>query len=184
MTPDARGGLRSAGPPVARRVSSYDTPATTTISRGVTNSIMPAIYGSRTTITQGPGYVVIRNEMIREVRVVPLDGRPAGRNIRTYMGDPRALGGATLVIETTNFTDKTAMAGRHRQTRACRAVTPVDAGTLRHGSRSPIRRAAQTVHGRVRSTSKPGYEIYEYACHEGNYGLANMLSAARADEKQ
>ena len=63
------------------------------ISRGVTSSIMPAIYGNGTSITQGPGYVVIRNEMIREVRVIPLDGRPhAGRNIRMYMGDARALG--------------------------------------------------------------------------------------------
>ena len=160
------------------------------ISRGVTSSIMPAIYGNGTNIMQGPGYVVIRNEMIREVRVIPLDGRPhAGRNIRMYMGDPRGhWEGNALVIETTNFTDRTAIAGGAIPTDTMRLIerlTPVDDGAIRYEFtvEDP---ASYTRPFKVAFNldAKPGYEIYEYACHEGNYGLANMLSAARADEQK
>src|SRR5437764_4261180 len=75
------------------------------ISRGVTGSIFPVIYGNGQQFVQAPGYVTILQEMVHEARVIPLDGRPhASPNIRTYMGDPRGhWDGNTLVIETTNF---------------------------------------------------------------------------------
>jgi hypothetical protein len=75
------------------------------ISRGVTGSIFPVVYGNGQQIIQAPGYVTILEEMVHEARVIPLDGRPhAGPNIRSYMGDSRGhWEGNTLVVETTNF---------------------------------------------------------------------------------
>ena len=83
------------------------------ISRGITSSILPAIYGNGTRILQGPGYVVVQNEMIHENRVIPLDGRPhVGQAIRTYMGDSRGrFEGGALVVDTTNFSSRTAVGG-------------------------------------------------------------------------
>ncbi len=137
------------------------------ITRGVVGSILPVIYGNGTSIEQGPGVVVIRNEMIHEARVVPLDGGPhVGGDIHMYMGDPRGRWeGNTLVVE---------------------RFTPVAAGVLRYEFTvdDPL---TYTRPWKVALdlTTRPGYDrIYEYACHEGNYGLANMLSAARADEKR
>src|SRR4030095_945203 len=75
------------------------------ISRGVAGSILPVIYGNGTQILQGPGYVLVLQEMVHEARVIPLDNRPhAGSNVRSYMGDSRGRWeGNTLVVETTNF---------------------------------------------------------------------------------
>lgn len=193
MTPDGqrRGAERRAARFAHGESDSYEYHSNydRCITRGVTGSIMPAIYGNGTSIMQGPGVVVIRNEMIREVRVIPLDGRPhVGKNVHMYMGDPRGhWDGNTLVVETTNFTDKTAIGGGTLHSERLRLVerfTPIDARTLRYEF-TVDDPATYTRPWKVAFdlTPKPGYEIYEYACHEGNYGLANMLSAARAEEK-
>jgi hypothetical protein len=162
------------------------------LTRGLVGSIVPVIYGNGTEIVQAPGVVVIRNEMIHEARVIPLDGRAhAGAGVRLWMGDSRGrFEGDTLVIETTNFTDRTGLGGNgngavHSENlRLVERLRRVDADTVRYEF---------TVHDPETYTqpwtvafdldSRPGYEIYEYACHEGNYGLANMLSAARAEER-
>ena len=162
------------------------------ISRGVTGSILPVIYGNGTQILQAPGYVVIRNEMIHEARVIPLDSRPhADPSVHTWMGDARGrFEGDTLVIETTNFTDRTGIGGNGNgavhstELKLVERLTRVDADTLLYefAVHDPtIYTQPWTV--RFELNRKTGYEIYEYACHEGNYGLANMLSAARADER-
>src|SRR5688572_8464525 len=162
------------------------------LTRGVVGSIVPVIYGNGTQIVQAPGVVVIRNEMIHEARVIPLDGSAhAGAGVKMWMGDSRGhFQGDTLVIETTNFTDRTGLGGNgngavHSESlRLVERLRRVDADTLRYEF---------TVHDEETYTqpwtvafdldSRPGYEIYEYACHEGNLGLANMLSAARAEER-
>ncbi len=162
------------------------------ITRGVVGSILPVIYGNGTQVVQAPGVVVIRNEMIHEARVIPLDGSAhPGAGVRMWMGDSRGrFDGDTLVIETTNFTDRTGLGGNgngavHSENlRLVERLHRVDADTLRYEF---------TVHDPETYTrpwtvafdldSRPGYEIYEYACHEGNLGLANMLSAARAEER-
>src|SRR6185436_4959855 len=79
------------------------------ITRGMVGSLTPAIYNAGNEIVQAPGYVVIRNEMIHEARVVPLDGRaPLGPAFKQWVGDSRGhFDGDTLVVETTNFTDRT-----------------------------------------------------------------------------
>jgi hypothetical protein len=163
------------------------------ITRGVTGSILPVIYGNGTDIMQGPGYVVIRNEMIHEARLVPLDQRPRlGKSILQYMGDPRGhWEGDTLVVESINFTDNTGLGGNgngaihSEHLRLIERFTRTDPGTI-HYEFTVDDPTTYTRPWKVALdlTAKPEYRtIYEYACHEGNYGLANMLSAARADEK-
>jgi hypothetical protein len=156
------------------------------ISRGLAGSIIPVIYGNGTQIMQAPGYVVLRHEMIHESRVIPLDGRPhADAEVRMWMGDSRGhWEGDTLVVETTNFTDRTgigANGGGAIHSEALRLVerfTRVD-DSIRYEFtvHDPI---VYTEPWTVRFTldSRPGYEIFEYACHEGNYGLRNMLAVA------
>jgi hypothetical protein len=160
------------------------------ITRGVVSSILPAIYGNGTRIEQGPGVVVIRNEMIHEARVVPIDSKAPrlGRGIHLYMGDPRGhWDGNTLVVDSTNFTDRIGVGGG------------TVASTALHLVERFTRTASDTIHyeftvddpetftatwtAALDLNGKPGYEIYEYACHEGNYGLRNMLSASRADDR-
>jgi hypothetical protein len=186
---DARRAARTRGSPASYRdFSNYDR----CISRGVVGSILPVIYGNGTQIMQAPGVVVIRNEMIHEARVVPLDGgEHADAAVKMWLGDSRGRWeGDTLVIETTNFTGRTGLGGNgngpaHSDSlRLVERLTRIDSDTVRYEF---------TVHDpqtytqpwtvRFDLDEKPGYEIYEYACHEGNYGLANMLSAARAEER-
>ena len=179
---------RGGGPASYDDFTTYDR----CITRGVTGSILPVIYGNGTSILQSPGFVAIRNEMIHETRVVPLDPRPRiGHDIHLYMGDPRGRWeGDTLVIESTNFTDRTGIGGNGNgslhsdELRLVERLTRVDANTLRYEftvNDPKIYTRPWTI--RFDLAAKPGYEIYEYACHEGNYGLRNMLSAARAEER-
>jgi hypothetical protein len=162
------------------------------LTRGLVGSIVPVIYGNGTQIVQAPGVVVIRNEMIHEARVIPLDGSAhAGAGVRLWMGDSRGrFDGDTLVIETTNFTDRTGLGGNGNGAVHSENLTlverlrRVDADTLRY--EFTVNDPETYTHAWTAAfdlDSRPGYEIYEYACHEGNLGLANMLSAARAEER-
>jgi hypothetical protein len=163
------------------------------ITRGIPGSMMPGIYGMSYQIVQGPGYVAIRYEMIHEARIIPLDGRPhVGQNLRTYMGDARGRwDGNTLVVETTNFNGRTGSdngypspeQGTSPNLRIVERFTPVGATALEW---SVTLDDAQTwtkpwtfAMNLTKDASEP---IFEYACHEGNYGLRNILSAARAEE--
>jgi hypothetical protein len=160
------------------------------ITRGVISSILPAIYGNGTRIEQGPGVVVISNEMIHEARVIPIDSRTPrlGRNIHLYMGDPRGhWDGATLVVDSTNFTDKLGVGGGSVASTSLHLVerftrTAPDTIHYEFTVDDPETFTAQWT-AALDLNANPGYEIYEYACHEGNYGMRNMLSASRADDK-
>jgi hypothetical protein len=136
---------------------------------------------------QGPGYVAIRYEMIHEARVIPLDSHThVGRNIQLDMGDARGhWDGDTLVVETTNFKDRSvyrnanaaALKLTERFTKIAPnrvkwSVTVDDPGTWTR---------AWTF--AMPLTQNDGEPLMPYECHEGNYGLKNILSAARADEK-
>jgi hypothetical protein len=165
------------------------------ITRGVPGSMMPVIYGNSYQIIQAPGYVAIRYEMIHETRIIPLDRRPhVGESIRTYMGDARGhWDGATLVVETTNFNGRNAadVAGYGSPDRgatpALRVVerfTPV----ARNAIAWSVTLDDAATWGRpwtfgMSLTKDETQPVFEYACHEGNYGLTNILSAARAEEK-
>jgi hypothetical protein len=157
------------------------------ITRGLPGSMMPAIYGDSYQIVQSPGYVAIRYEMVHETRIIPLDGRPPlGTAIRQYMGDGRGhWEGNTLVVETTNFrgnstyrnanADTMRLIERFTRTAPDKvewAVTVDDPATW-----------ARPWTFSMPLTSDDNEPIFEYACHEGNYGLRNILSGARVEEK-
>jgi hypothetical protein len=166
------------------------------ITRGLLGSVIPVVYNNGNQILQAPGYVVFRNEMIHESRVIPLDGRPhVGPAIRLYMGDSRGhWEGNTLVVETTNLTDKDAIGSNG-------AGYPGDPGY--HSSEMKLiekftRTGAKTMDYRAtvvdpKTWTQPwtmliqlerndNYQIMEYACHEGNYAMTDILSGARVAE--
>ncbi len=167
-------------------LSSYDR----CITRGVTGSFFPSIYGNGSQILQAPGMVAIRYEMIHETRIIPLDGRPhAGLGLRSYMGDPRGhFEGDTLVVETTNFIGGKVDVGGvpySEDLKLTERFTRVDANTIDYKVTIDDPKtfiAPWTVEFPIRH--EPGYRIFEYACHEGNHAMHNRLSAARAEEKQ
>ena len=143
---------------------------------------MPAIYGNSYQILQGPGFVAIRYEMIHETRVIPLDGRPhVGTRITSYMGDARGhWEGNTLVVETTNFTaDRNR--GASEKLRLIERFKPVAPDTVEWSvtvDDPNMDQAMDLCDGPDEETTQ---QPFEYACHEGNYGLHNILSAARAE---
>jgi len=164
------------------------------ISRGVTGSIFPVIYGNGQQIVQGPGYVTIMQEMVHEARVIPLDGRPhAGQNIRSYMGDARGhWEGSTLVVETTNFLgNRTGMAGNGGGTpltdalRLTERFTRVGPAEIKYEvTVDDPKTYPRPFKVAFPLTQEPGYQNFEYACHEGNYAMFDSLSGARAQEKR
>ena len=162
------------------------------ITRGVLGSAFPNQYGSGMQIHQSPGFVVIRYEMVHEARVIPLDRRPhVSPAMQTYMGDPRgSWDGDTLVVETTNFNGRTGSYARNGDgnptTTALRLVERFrlrDTGTLLYevlvDDPQTFVRPWRVAFPLSRDES---YLLHEYACHEGNYALANILRAARAAE--
>jgi hypothetical protein len=154
------------------------------ITRGLPGSMMPAIYGNSYQIHQGPGFVAIRYEMIHETRIIPLDGRShVSSRIPTYMGDARGRWeGNTLVVETTNFREPNRGASQNlRLIERFKAVAPnrVEWSVTFDDAATWVRPWTFAMN----LTKDPTQEPFEYACHEGNYGLANILSAARAEEK-
>jgi hypothetical protein len=160
------------------------------ITRGVISSILPAIYGNGTRFLQGPGYVIVQNEMIHEDRVIPTNNAAPrlGKDIHLYMGDPRGhWEGNTLVVDSTNFTDKIGVGGGGVVSTSLHLIekftrTAPDTIHYEFTVDDPVTYTAKWT-AALDLASKPGYEIYEYACHEGNYGLRNMLSASRADDR-
>src|SRR5262245_34768732 len=164
------------------------------ITRGVTGSIFPVIYGNGQQIVQAPGFVTILQEMVHEARVIPLDGRPhAGPNTRSYMGDPRGhWEGNTLVVETTNFLgNKTGVGGGNGGgLPTSDALKLVERFTRVGPSEVKYEVTIDDPKTYVRPfkvgfplTQEPGYQNFEYACHEGNNAMFNSLSGARAQEK-
>jgi len=160
------------------------------ITRGVPGSMIPVMYGNSYVIAQSPGVVVITYEIVHEARVIPLDGRPRlNAAIRQHMGDSRGrFDGDTLVVETTSFRAGNNMGGYFRYAdenlRLTERFTRVDADTLRY----EFTVDDPTVWARPWTAAiywkKSNGEIYEYACHEGNYSLSGMLSALRAEEAE
>jgi hypothetical protein len=162
------------------------------ITRGIPNSMMPAGYGSRYDITQSPDSVVIRYEMIHEARVIPLDSRAESREHsratqgpRKYLGDARAWwDGDTLVVETTNFRPETAPQGASEHVKMTERFIPVSATEL--DWRVTFEDAAVwtqpwTFEMPLTKVDR-SQQMFEYACHEGNLAMRNILSAARKEE--
>jgi hypothetical protein len=164
------------------------------ISRGVTGSILPVIYGNGQQIVQAPGYVTILQEMVHEARVIPLGGRPhAGANVRSYMGDPRGhWEGSTLIVETTNFLNNRTGIGLNGggtptsdALKLTERYTRVGAGEIRYEvTVDDPKTYTRPFKVAFPLTQEPGYQNFEYACHEGNYAMFDSLSGARAKERE
>jgi hypothetical protein len=158
------------------------------ITRGVPGSMMPAIYGNAYEIVQGQGFVAIRYEMIHEARVIPLDGRPhVGQGVRLDMGDARGhFEGDTLVIETTNFRQRSAYRNANAENfRLIERFKPVAPNTLEWSVTidDPSTWTRNWTFAMNLTRGGADKQPFEYACHEGNYGMQNMLSAARKAEQ-
>jgi hypothetical protein len=158
------------------------------ITRGIAG-IFPVLYGNGLRIMQTPNEVIISYEMIHDTRVVHLDGRPhVGPKIRQYLGD--SVGhweGETLVVETTNFTDRVgAFNGPNsEQLKVTERFTRIDPQMIDYRIRieDPAMYVAPfTI--RYTITQQPDYNLYEYSCHEGNGAVVNALSGERAYDRE
>lgn len=164
------------------------------ISRGVLGSAFPNIYSSVTWILQIPGFVIISHEMIHETRVIPLDGRShINAGIRQWMGNSRGRwDGDTLVVETTNFNGRTGSHARNGDgnptstaLRLVERIRLLDADTLEYRvSVDDPETWTQPWSVAFPLRRDDDYVIFEYACHEANYALGNMLRIARAAEER
>jgi len=159
------------------------------ITRGLPGSMMPAIYGNAYQIVQTPDAIAIRYEMIHETRIIPLDGRPhVGPRVHLLMGDARGrFDGDTLVVETTNFTNRTHFGYNNRynseKEKIVERFTPIGPGKLNW----EVTITDPEVWTRpwtfaMTLTKDDSQRIFEYGCHEGNYGLRDILSGARAED--
>jgi len=147
--------------------------------------MLPEAYNSNLQIHQGPGYVTILQEMIHDVRIIPLDGRPhLNPKIRQWMGDSRGhWEGNTLVVDTTNFTNRTNFRGSTENLHVVERFTRIDPDTIRYEFTVDDPATWTRPWTAELPLTKTAGPIFEYACHEGNFGMANTLSGARAAEK-
>ena len=159
------------------------------ISLGVEGSLTPKIYNSGNRIVQGPGWLAFSNEMIHETRVIPTDGRKnVGEGIKSWMGN--SVGhweGDVLVVETRNLDPKSLVSGAVLSNEGVilERFTLADANTLDY-RRTVIDPKNFTAPWTMRMPipREDDYGFYEYACHEGNYAMINILSGSRAEEKR
>ncbi len=160
------------------------------ITRGFPTSGMPTIYGNSSRIVQGPGFIAIQYEMIHETRLIPIDKEPhphVGKNIHLDMGDSRGhWEGDTLVVETTNFNQRSVYRNANAATlKITEHFTRVAPDKLRWlVTLEDPKTWTRPWTFAMPLTMNDAEPIQQYECHEGNYGLRNILSAARAQERE
>ena len=159
------------------------------ITRGITGSILPSLYGDAMRIVQSPTEVAISYEMLHDTRIIPLDGRAqADPNVRQFMGS--SVGhweGDTLVITTTNLTEELGI-GRNAtspDTVLTERITRIDPEMINYVVTvdDPATYERPWTF-RVTLTTQPGYDVLEYSCHEGNFFVANALRAEKRYQEQ
>ena len=162
------------------------------ITRGIVGSVLPVVYGNGNRIIQAPGQVIISYEMVHDTRVIYTDGRPhIGKGIRQLLGDSRGhWEGNTLVVETTNLTDKTSIGLngnglRHSEEMVMtERFARVGADEIRYEiTVSDPKTYTKPFTLSLPLMSPPGYQLLPYECHEGDYAVKNALSAERAEDK-
>ena len=148
--------------------------------------LMPTGYNSNLQIYQSPGEFVVIPEMMPAARVVALDGRAhMSAALRTLHGDSRGRWeGDTMVVETTNFGERTAFRGSSEHLKVTERFTLVDANTIRYQFTVEDPHTWDRPWSGEYPMTRIAEPIYEYACHEGNYGMPNILKAQRAVEAQ
>ncbi len=143
-------------------------------------------YNNFVQIFQFPDHIVILNEMIHDARIVPLDGQPhPPQSVRSWQGDSRGRwDGNTLVVDTTNFSDKTNFRGADERLHLVERFTRVDDRTLLYEFTVDDPTAFTRAWSAVLPMTKTNDRVFEYACHEGNYALEGILRGARAQESR
>ena len=192
QTPEAR--QKAAARAAERRLHPADDPEDRSLGERCLSfnagpPMLTGPYNNYVQMYQRDDVVIIFNEMIHDARVVPIDAgdlKPhAPAAIRRWQGDSRARwDGQTLVVDTTNFTDKTSFRGTDEHLHLVERFTRVDEGTLLYeftiDDPTAFTRPWTVSLPMTRSTD----QVYEYACHEGNYALANILRGARDEERR
>jgi hypothetical protein len=153
------------------------------ITRGLPR--LPGGYNQNLQIMQAPGYVAILYEMMREARIIPLDGRPhLAPTVRQWMGDSRGRWeGNTLVVETTNFNATHEFRGASENLRLVERFTRAGDGSIDYQFTAEDPATWTSPWTAAIPLAKTDDQIYEYACHEGNYGMPNLLHSARAEDQ-
>jgi hypothetical protein len=187
LTPDAR--ARAAAEQAARNgrgpADSWEDRSLwdRCITVGLPAVLFPTGYNNNVHILQAPGYVTITHEMMHDTRIIPLDGRPhLSPRIRQYMGDSRAhWEGTTLVVDVTNFHPNTNYRGSRDTLHLIERYARTAADQLRYEVTIDDPHTFERPWTAVLDL-EPQKDLYEYACHEGNRGLENILRAARVEE--
>ena len=192
LTPQAQAIQKARDEARERRHAANDLPLAERCIMGFNSGppMVPGPYNNLVQIFQSPGYVVIVNEMVHDARIVPLDGRARlGDAIRLWAGDSRGRWeGNTLVVETRNFTDNGSgtfgLPGLiDKNLLLVERFTLTDDQVLTY--RFTVNDSTvwtKPWSAEVPMTRIEGF-VMEYGCHEGNYGLANILAGARAEER-
>ncbi len=155
------------------------------ISRGVPGAIFPTVYNANMRIVQGPSAVAITYEMIHDTRVIPIGSAAhVGTAIRGYDGDSRAhWEGNTLVVDTTNFSEKTNFRGSRETLHIIERFTREGDGINYEVTVDDPSMWTKPWTAALTLAKQPDDSLFEYACHEGNNSMRNILSASRAAEK-
>jgi hypothetical protein len=148
--------------------------------------MLPGPYNNDFQIFQAPGYVVILNEMIHDARTIPLDGRPhVSQDIREWLGDSRGhWEGNTLVVDTANFTGEYSFRGSDAHLHVIERFTRVSPDVIQYEFTVDDPTAFTRSWTARIPFNKTSERVYEYACHEGNYAMTDILAGARAAEKK
>jgi hypothetical protein len=155
------------------------------ISRGIPGATFPTVYNANLRIVQGPGAVAITYEMIHDTRVIPIGSSAhVGTAIRGYNGDSRAhWEGNTLVVDTTNFSEKTNFRGSRETLHIVERFTREGDGINYEVTVDDPSVWTKPWTAALTLAKQPDDTLFEYACHEGNNSMRNILSASRAAEK-
>jgi hypothetical protein len=147
--------------------------------------MLPGPYNNFMQVIQTRDHLVIYNEMIHDARVIPLDGRPhAPAQVRLWLGDSRGRwDGGTLVVDTTNFTDKTNVRGSSPSLHLVERFTRADANTLLYEFTVDDPSSFVKPWSAALPMRNTAEHVFEYACHEGNHALQGILRGARFEEK-
>jgi len=154
------------------------------ITRGLPGAMSPSAYNNNYRIVQSPGFVAIQIEMLGGTRIIPTNGGPhLGSSFRQYMGDSRGhWDGNTLVVETTNFSNRTLYRGASENLKLVERFSLVAPDTLDFEftviDPTTFTKPWTAAIPYLRTTD----QLFEYACHEGNYGMDGILRGARAEE--
>jgi hypothetical protein len=148
--------------------------------------MLPSGYNNMYQIVQAPGYVMIQTEMIHDIRLIPLDGRPhLPPNVHLWMGDSRGhWEGNTLVVDTTNFSSKTSFRGASESLHLVERFTRTDSETILYQFTVDDPKAFTKSWSVEIPMTKQAGPIFEYACNEGNYALTDILAGERAEEQK